>query len=85
MRLTTETRVNEWLGDVQRWHNVSRDLIARVSPVEAEIYETLDWIEAPDFTDTVNADHRFVLRILSHRLRVVREILTRHGGDNPPG
>ena len=80
MRLTTETRVNEWQGDVQLWHDVSRELIARVSPVEAEIYETLDWIEAPDFRAAVNADHRFVLRILSHRLRVVREIVTRHLG-----
>ena len=54
MRITTEARVNEWLGEVQRWHDVSKDLIARLSPVEAEIYETLDWIEAPDFRDAVN-------------------------------
>ncbi|MCZ6531212.1 MAG: hypothetical protein O6949_12930 [Chloroflexi bacterium] len=80
IRLTTETEINEWLRDVQRWHDNSKQLITRVSPVEAEIYETLDWIEAPDFREVVNADHRFVLRVLSHRLKIVREIVTRHLG-----
>ena len=67
MRISVEDQVPQWVDEARRWDETVKAEITKLSPAAAEIYETLDWIQSPSFPDTLNEEHSFYLRILSHR------------------
>jgi len=67
--------INQWIEESRAWHETVKTEIAKISVSEAEIFGTLDLIEAPPFSEVSDAQLRFHVRIMSHRLRNLREFI----------
>ena len=83
MRLRKKEEIDAWILDIETWNLRVKSIINELSPPEAGLYGTLDWVDFPiePFAHLIkdfSPDQLQTLRIHSQRLRSVRELVVRY-------
>jgi len=74
MNLRNSSEVNNWIISTEMWNLKVMSKISELSPPEAGLYRTLDWVDFPieqfgHLIKQVSPEHLQTLRIHSQRLR----------------
>ena len=80
--LTSKEEVDEWIKTVDSWSEKVLSEIQKLSPSEASIFRTLDWITFPPFEHTFNPEHNKNLRMHSLRLINLKNLVLRYSLEN---
>jgi len=78
MNLDTTDKIDPWKNEIEEWNKATLYRIEKLSPPEAEMFRTLDWIKFPPFENALNAEHNKYLRILSQRLIKLESLISRY-------
>ena len=71
--------IETWNTSVGLWRGQVIAQIQKISPVEAKLYETLDWFDAPDF-GIEDRGHHLRVRIIHGELRNLKAFIDKHLG-----
>lgn len=64
--------------EMDAWDKKVTKMLRELSPVEAEMYRTLDWVTFPEVSGSWNPRHGIFLRMHSQRLQILQEIVERY-------
>ena len=80
--LDEKDKVDRFIEAVTRWNEGVLSQIEKLSPSEATIFGTLDWVEFQSFEKTFSPEHDKYLRILSQRLISLKNLVLRYSQEN---
>ncbi|NQW17683.1 MAG: hypothetical protein HQ478_09375 [Chloroflexi bacterium] len=69
---------DDWLAAFPKWQGEIKAVMEQVNDAEADLYATLDLIEAPLFESIDDDEVRRVVRMYTHHCRNIKEFIIRH-------
>lgn len=77
LQIASEDGLAVWVIEVRGWRDAAQSVIAEISPIDARMFETLNWFGAPSFKG-INDEHVMQLRILHRRLEIIERVAEEH-------
>ncbi len=78
--ITDPKVLQTWNTNVGLWRGQVLTQIAEISTIEAKLFETLDWFEAPEFNIS-DPQHHLQVRILHAEVRNLRVFIDKYLGE----
>ena len=83
LKLTKKSEVPNWVRDADRWEKRVIKKIKEINRADAELFSTLDWVQFPEFKNTLSDGHHDTLRAMSQRLILLRELVVNYSRQAP--
>jgi len=77
MRIKTVSILSQWKKEVENWRETVRSEIEKLSPAQASIFYTEDWVYTERFKNAVDVEHELYLGMLSQDTEKIRRFVER--------
>lgn len=75
MRLEGQKVISQWFGEYREWHDRVMDQISKLSPAQAEVFQTLDWVRIRQLPDDLPAELQHYINLLSDEIENLKKLI----------